>query len=75
MSMDLFNKVTFNGKSAHLSSKFRCLMGNFGEIVHKVTHPEKKEESSMPLSSKMRLVAMFTPVSSTEVGIMIILIS
>lgn len=50
-------------------------MGNFGEIAYKVTHPEKKEEGSMSLSSKTRLVAMFTPVTSTEAAIMTVLIS
>lgn len=62
--------MTFNSKSAHLSSKYRCLMGNFGEIAYQVTHPEKKEEGSVSLSNKTRLVAMFAPVSSTEAALM-----
>lgn len=45
-------------------------MGNFGEIAYQVTHPEKKEEGSVSLSNKTRLVAMFAPVSSTEAALM-----
>lgn len=41
--------------------------------AYKVTHPEKKEEGSVSLSNKTRLIAMFAPLSSTEAAMTVLI--